>query len=357
MPWFTPTLRQVREAVRSDVTATLNGASFVGNSVLRVTSDCMAGLCHLTLRYIDWLSKQFLPDTAEQEWLDRHAQIWVGGRKSATIAYGGQVQLTGDPRVVVPAWIRLSSTSGYEFETLHDATIGEDGFVITDIRAITPGTGGNLEVGEPLRVDSNIPGLEFDARITLALNGGTETETDDELRVRVLKRIRNPPQGGAAHDYEQWALEVPGCTRAWCQPLEMGIGTVTVRVLFDDIRADDYGWPTADDLAAVTAHIDMKRPVAVKDFWVVAPIKQFIDVKIRALQPDTEEVRANIEAALFAMLYDKAKPGQTIFAAWKVQAVMNALGVVSFDLVDWNDDVMQSPGHMAVLGDIVYGYT
>ena len=39
------------------------------------------------------------------------------------------------------------------------------------------------------------------------------------------------------------------CTRAWCRPLEMGIGTVTVRVMFDELRADDDGFPSYEDLA------------------------------------------------------------------------------------------------------------
>jgi uncharacterized phage protein gp47/JayE len=69
------------------------------------------------------------------------------------------------------------------------------------------------------------------------LTGGTDQETDDELRLRVLTRIRQPPMGGDADDYVAWALAVPGVTRAWCSPLEMGIGTVTVRVMCDDLRA------------------------------------------------------------------------------------------------------------------------
>ena len=78
--------------------------------------------------------------------------------------------------------------------------------------------------------------------------------------------------------------------------LEMGIGTVTVRVLFDELRAEDDGWPRADDLQKVNDYLDTVRPVAVKDFWVVAPIKQFIDVRIANLVPDNSETRAAIRA-------------------------------------------------------------
>ena len=67
MPWSTPTLRQVRTMVRDDIIAAFSGAISIGNSVLRVISDTNAGLAHLVLRYIDWLSRQMLPDTAETD--------------------------------------------------------------------------------------------------------------------------------------------------------------------------------------------------------------------------------------------------------------------------------------------------
>ena len=55
--------------------------------------------------------------------------------------------------------------------------------------------------------------VDVDAMVTvLTLGGGTDTENDDDLRMRVLQRIRQPPQGGANHDYVRWALAVPGCT-------------------------------------------------------------------------------------------------------------------------------------------------
>src|SRR5215467_7653290 len=107
MPWSTPTLSAVRVLSRDYVSAALNGAALIGNSVLRVMSDSMAGLAHLTLQYIDWLSNQLLPDTAETEWLDRHGQIWLvnadgsKGRKQATFA-SGTASFTGINGTVVP---------------------------------------------------------------------------------------------------------------------------------------------------------------------------------------------------------------------------------------------------------------
>jgi uncharacterized phage protein gp47/JayE len=346
--------------VRDSITTSLYGAAFIGNNVLRVMSDAMAGLAHHVLRYIDWLALQLLPDTAETEWLDRHGDIWLVnadgtvGRKMATYATGTVNFFGSISGVTIPIGTQLTAlTVGYE-----TVELGVTGLPNTAVpvaaRSLDPGIVSNLQPDDGMALTTPIDGVSATASV-VTMDGGTDTETDEELRMRVLHRIRQPPQGGSAHDYVQWALAVPGCTRAWCAPLEMGMGTVTVRVLFDDLRADDDGWPTYNDLITVTNYIDSVRPVAVKDFWVLAPIKYPIDIVIRALSPDTPETRAAIEASLQDMMFNFAAPGQTIFAAWKSYAIMSAVGVASFDMINSMDDVMPSPGHMAVLGDIVYG--
>jgi len=362
MPWQTPTLKTVRSLVRDAIRGNLPGAdASIPNSVLRVMSDAMGALCHLTLQFIDWLALQLLPDTAEHEWLDRHGDIWLvnsdgtTGRKLATLASGIADFGATAPGIIIPFGTQLTSPDGVGYETTQLAVAtGPDVPIPIPIRALDPGSAGNQPIGTLLTVAATDPNIATSATV-VNLDGGIEEETDDELRFRVLARIRQPPQGGSAHDYVVWALAVPGCTRAWVAPLEMGIGTVTVRILFDDLRADDDGWPQAVDLQQVTDYIDSVRPVAVKDFWVLAPIKQRVDVIISVINPDTPEIRAAVESSLKAMFFEMAAPGQTIYGAWKVQAIMNTPNVRSVDLLYYTDDVMASPGHMAVLGDIVYG--
>lgn len=359
MPWQTPTLRDVRSQVRDYIQSTLPGSdAAVPNSVLRVLSDSQGALCHLTLQYIDWLALQLLPDTAETEWLDRHGHIWLTnadgstGRKQATLAYGSANFAGLVEGTIVPVGTQLEG-GGFGFETTETITTSSIQLVQGAVRALDPGAGGNLLEGSQLAFVTPIPGVDSTASV-VELTGGVDTETDDQLRDRVLRRIRQPPMGGCAYDYEAWALAVPGVTRAWCFPQEMGIGTVTVRFVMDDLRADNDGIPTADDIQAVTDYINSKRPVTVKDFWVEAPIKQPITCVIADLNPDTPEVRAEIEASLRQMLLTAAAPGQTIFAAWKTFAIMSAPHIISFRLVNNDDDVMPSPGHMAVLGSIIY---
>src|SRR3954470_20378752 len=147
MPWVSPSLKETRELVRGEITSKLAGASFIGNSVLRVMADATAAMAHFALRFIKWISQQLLPDTAETEWLDRHGDIWLTnannttGRKVATLAQGS-VFMTGIVDTVIPLGTRLASDTTI-YETIQQGVIGVTATEIL-VRAIDAGVNGNL---------------------------------------------------------------------------------------------------------------------------------------------------------------------------------------------------------------------
>ena len=354
MPWTTPTLRTVRQMVRGEITAKVAGASFVGNSVLRVLADAQAALAHLVLRYLDWLARQFLPDTAEAEWLDRHGDIWLVnadgtiGRKAGTLA-AGSVTMTGVPGTIVPIATELQANVFYE--TTAQILLGSSATAVAVI-ALDPGTAGNMNPGDVLSFTTAIAGVDGTATV-VSLTGGADDETDDELRQRILFRIQQPPMGGDADDFVQWALAVPGVTRAWCYPLEMGIGTVTVRFMCDDLRAEWGGFPLPIDVLNVETYIDSVRPVAVKDVFVLAPLPMPVDLTIFSLTEDTEAMRQAIEEAVELELLMRASPGGTVYRSWIEEAIMSVVGDATYELT-FTTLVMPSPGHLGVLGTIQY---
>src|ERR1700758_4522610 len=141
MPWYTPTLREVRVLVRDQIQGALpDSDAAVPNSVLRVMSDVQGGLCHLTLQYVDWLALQLLPDTAETVWLDRHGQIWLVnadgtvGRKQATLAEGS-VTVTGSAGAIVPQYSPLFGPNNVSYETLEQIAILANAPTPVDVRA------------------------------------------------------------------------------------------------------------------------------------------------------------------------------------------------------------------------------
>jgi uncharacterized phage protein gp47/JayE len=314
-------------------------------------------LCHLTLQYIDWLSKMLLPDTSETEWLDRHGNIWLinadgtTGRKGATLAYG-VVNFTGLAGTIVPKSTQLgASGTGIQYETLEEITLGVTPTPAA-VRALDPGSLGNLPEGAQLGLAAPIPGVD-DIVTVDEITYGVDEESDDELRMRVLERIRQPPMGGDQEDYVNWALRVPGVTRAWSAPLEMGIGTVTVRFMMDNLRADNDGLPTAQDVDTVQTYLDTVRPVAVKDFWAEAPIPYPIDVHITNLSVDDAATRGAITNSLLAKFMERTQPGQTWYRSWTDEGIAGAAGVDYYDLTG-SDTVMPDNGHMPMLGTITY---
>jgi uncharacterized phage protein gp47/JayE len=370
MPWITPSLRDVRAMTRDGIAAALatvaipkqrllaalNAAASLGNSMLRVLSDGVSGLAHLVLRYIDWLAKQIMPDSAETEWLDRHGQIWLTnadgtkGRKAAEYATG-TVTVTGTQGVVVPAAAQLN-TPEISFETLQAVTVSGGGSDVP-VRALDPGALGNLVVGATLQFDIAIDGVDGTAIAENDFQGGADTETDDDLRARVLERIQQPPMGGSQEDYVRWALEVSGVTRAWASPNEMGIGTIVVRFMMDILRASSNGVPTAEDVLRVAAWIDSKRPVAVKDCFTVAPIPFPLNMHVTALATDNSATRAGIESELREMFLNESYPGATIYRSWVDGAITNAMGEAHHEL-QYITMTAPTPGHLPVLGSIIY---
>ncbi|CAM5772022.1 hypothetical protein LMIY3S_03704 [Labrys miyagiensis] len=360
MTWTTPTIETLRQQGRDYVTAATGVGAVIPNSPMRVITDANSGMASLVMQYIDWLSRQLLPDTAESEWLVRQANIWLKrGRKQATYS-SGEAAFTGTVGFPVPAGTPLTA-GNILFETAEGITLGT-GPTNAPIVAQVGGASGNLDPGSTLSLAEAIPGVTGTATV-VSLAGGVDAESDDELRIRVLDRIQQPPMGGDANDYVAWAMSVPGVTRAWCAPNEQGVGTVTLRFMMDDLRATTDGFPLDEDIATVQAYLDTVRPVTVRDLFIFGPVVTSIDVPIQNLYPDTTAIRAAIEANLKAMITDRAapayslngvaQPAQTIYAAWISDAILNAPGVESFDL-DMPDQVMPGPGYMALLGTVTY---
>ena len=359
MPWVTPTLPDLRALARDNVSSGLNGGAPIPNSALRVLTDGNSGLAYLVLKYIDWLSLQLLPDTSEMEWLDRHASIWVGGRKQGAFA-SGTATFTGTAGSIVPSGTLLTS-GALSYQTTADITIGA-GATSGPLIATVGGVAGNLATGAGLALAIAISGVNGSATV-VSMVGGIDAETDDELRSRLLRRIQNPPMGGDATDYEAWALSMPGVTRAWCSPMEMGPGTVTLRFMMDDVNAAYGGFPQAADVAAVASYLNSVRPVSVKDLFVVAPIPEPINFTLAGLLSAGASVQAAVTANVTTMLTDRAapaftlngvsQPAQTIYAAWVSDAVLNTAGVSDFTLT-MTDHAMPTAGSLATLGMITY---
>lgn len=349
MSFARPDLQTLIDRAAGDIETRLPGADArLRRSNLNVLARVHAGSVHGLYGYLDWLSRQVLVDLAEAEILERHASIWGIARVPAAFAVG-QAMATGTNGTVVPAGTIFRRADGAEYATDAEVTVA-GGSATLALVAVEAGQAGNAAANTTLNIVTPIAGLNAAATVTAGgLTSGADIEEDDSLRARVLARIQQPPHGGARHDYVAWAKEVPGVTRAWCYPLELGTGTVTVRFVRD---ADALIIPDPAEVAAVQAYIDARRPVTA-NLTVVAPMAVPIAFQIE-LTPNSASVQAAVEAELRDLLLREAEPGSTILISHIREAISLAAGETDHVLVAPAADVTHAIGEMATFGSITW---
>ena len=350
MPFDRPSMATIIERVTTDLESRGFGTETrVRRSVLYVLTRVIAGGAHGLYGFIAWVSRQFLPDTQDEENLRRYASQYGIVQAPATKA-AGQVRVSGTNGVVIPLGLRLVRADGHEYLTTAEATIAA-GFAALDIESVTAGLLGNADAGVVLSIASQVAGLSATAVVEAgAITGGGDQETIDALRARVLDFKRRRPHGGAAHDYEVWAKQVPGVTRAWPQPMLNGIGTMGLFFVRD---GDADPIPSPAEVAVVQAYIDELRPVTVKDFTVYAPVPLDVPMSIR-LRPDTTAGRAAVLAQLQDLFTREAQPGGTIPLTHVAEAISLAAGEYDHDLEEPLGDIVPAAGYMPRLGTVTW---
>lgn len=341
-----PSLDTLIERTRADVLTRLSTDDVLRLSNPEVLARAEAGAVHGLYGYLDYIANQILPDTATDT-LERHGSLWGIPRKQASKAVG-TVALTASAVATVAAGTVLQAADGTQYETLAEYSL-ESGVNDVTVRAVLAGKAGNISASSPLSLVSPISGVQSSATVIL-ISGGADKEGDEDYRARILARIRKTPQGGAAHDYVSWALEIAGVTRAWCYPEELGPGTVTVRFVRDD---DENPIPDATEVQVVADHIADLRPVTA-DVTVIAPVAVPITFQIQAASPSTSLVRSAIEASLRALIRAESEPGETLLISHIREAISMAAGEYDHVLVAPAANVNHSAGHMATFGGITW---
>lgn len=136
-------------------------------------------------------------------------------------------------------------------------------------------------------------------------------EPEDQARYRLQQRLQNPPLGGAPADYVRWALSVTGVTRAWA--VRNWAGPCSVGVIVADVDPVTGGIipPSSATLQAVDDYITDPLRGPPDELFVLPPILQACDFVI-GLRPDTDAIRAGVQAELQNLFYRQGAPGVAI---------------------------------------------
>lgn len=346
-----PTFTDILNSVQSDINTRLpNADATLRYSVLNVIAYVVAGVAYGLYGFIAWVALQIFPDTAESDQLRRWAAIW-GVSPIAATAASGNITVTGTDGTLIPINTEFRRSDGVLYKSTADTTIAS-GTSSVNVLSETSGLTTNTSLSTVLSFVSPISGAASTGTVDASgLTGGTDDETDAALELRLLNRIQNPPQGGDANDYIQWALQNAGVTRAWVYPKELGIGTVTVRFMMDNTYTD--GIPLAGDVTTVQNYIDNLRPVT-SDVTVVAPVADTLNFTIHLNVSDTAAIRDAVQANLQEMISRDAIPGGTIYISRINEAISLATGEFDHVLTLPAANVTYTTGHIATMGTITW---
>jgi uncharacterized phage protein gp47/JayE len=390
MPYQRDTLSQLVVQTSQDLNASLPGAdALLPFSLLGVLALVQAGGFNANNGYLDWIAKQCVPWTATGEFLEGWGALKGVTRKPATVATGSEI-FPGLNGAVIPAGTPLALAGGQSYVTTAAATV-TGGVATVSYQAVAPGSAGNAPAGVSLTLGTTISGVQTSITTANPIAGGVDAEDDDALRQRMLQVYAQTPQGGARSDYVDWALEVPGVTRAWVAPEGMGPGTVIVYFMMDVAEKVHGGFPqgqngvaaaetrvsetaTGDQLSVANYIYGPNRQPVTALVYATAPNANTVNFTISGLANAGSTVQSNVAAAISAVFLELGSPGSAVVeqgASGVVDmsaiegAIVQVSGTSGFVITSVTcssgsvapgsaGNITSNPGYLPVLGSITW---
>lgn len=344
MPFETPALPVLVGRAQADL-----AGDALRRSDAQVLARAHAGVAYGLYGYLNWMADQILPDSADEDTLVRIAALRLAQPRKAAQPAEGPASFMAAAGAVLDVDTVLQASDGRTYKVTTGVTTAL-GLNSTTLEAVEAGTLGNADAGLVLTLVQPVAGVASTFTVlTPGLTAGVAQESVESLRARVVRSYRVIPHGGSADDYETWALEVPGVTRAWCRRNYLGPGTVGLFVMRDN---DPVPVPNPAQLAEVKAHIEPLRPVTA-ELHLLAPVEHAVPYSIRAL-PDTSLVRAAIEAQLRDLHHREAGLGDTLLISHIREAVSGSAGETDHQLMAPVADVVAATNQLLTFGGITW---
>lgn len=228
------TYEEIYNRMKSEYIAQ-SGSDFNEEGDIAVRMRVLAGEIYNAAVNAEWLKNQMYVATASGECLDYFASQRGLERKPALKAQGELSFCTNEPApydIFIPlgTCVSTSDSEPVRFVTTEEGRISKGGTMLSVwAEAEKPGSNGNIAI-EEARIIVNAPAEVDYAYNGAAYKGGTDEETDDELRARIQDSFLVPSNGTNAAYYKKLALSVSGITKAGVVAKLRGTGTVDVFV-------------------------------------------------------------------------------------------------------------------------------
>ena len=302
------------------------------------------------LAQADWVLDQSFPQTAQGQYLDYHAQT-RGLTRLAAARAKGVLRFSSSGAAAADYPIERGSvvmtSGGARFETTEAAVLQKgESYVDVPARAVEAGAAGNAVAGA-VHIMAAYPVGVARCVNPEAFAGGSDEESDESLRERILASFRRLPNGANAAFYEQEAMRFPNVAAAKAVGRARGIGTVDVYV------STHAGAPEAALLAEIAAVLQKKREIAV-DVAVKAPTEKTVDVRVEltAEQGWTMQEAADAVKAALQAYFTGERLGEPVYTAKLASLLYGAEGVKNCHLLAPAADVSTAATELPVLGTV-----
>ena len=198
MLFNTPDYQAIRDAILRDIANQLPAANVAADGDYAIRANATGAAVEGVYQHQQWIARQIFPDTADTDYLERHAGLYNITRKAETVATGS-IAFSGTAGASVPLGTEAKTTGGTAFLTTVASVIGVGGTASIAAQAAAPGAAGNQGAATTLTLTAAPSGV-LSAAAIVTMSGGTDIEGDASLLARLLFELRNPPCGGAAHD-------------------------------------------------------------------------------------------------------------------------------------------------------------
>lgn len=317
-----PTLDEIRDTILRDYQSLDPKADISVDSDNYARASALSATAEGLYSHQKWVIKQFFPDTADTEFLEKHAAIRGLYRRNATYASGQGATLTGNENAQIKAGLQIKTEDNRFYEITESAVIGPSGTITVTVRSLATGAAQNIFRSSKASFMSAPVGVQTEVTLNNIV-GGTDAETDSSLLERLLEVIRRPSAGGNRYDYRRWALSVDGVDAAYVYPLRRGLGTVDIAI------TSNNNIPSLETIERCQRYIDEVRPVTARESKVVMPdVTQIhFEMKVRLSGISLDEAKQAIETAL-SDYFETIIPGSTLIVSQCETVVNNLIGVV-----------------------------
>lgn len=320
--FIVPTLEEIRASILRDYQTYYPNADTSEDSDAYARASSLAACAEGIYAHQKWLIKQFFPDTADTEFLEKHAGLRGLRRRNATYAAGKGATISGNPDAVIAVGLQIKTEDGRFYETTESAVISVSGSTVVAVRSLATGAAQNIKTATKGSFMAAPVGVSTDVVLNDVV-GATNAESDSSLLERLLNKIRRPAAGGNKYDYKDWALEVDGVEQAYVYPLRRGLGTVDIAITADN------GVPSDDTVRRTQEYIDQERPVTAKESKVVKPdvTKVNFNIQVKISGVALNDIKTAIRNAL-TDYFNGLIPGDDLIVSQCEAVVSDLIGVV-----------------------------